>query len=288
MNHLSGAPFKRLLVRVSLAAMLVSCPIARAAESNAADIMPYARQNAIVQRQCGGCHTDALRQGGLSLQHFDATHVDPSLAAMLVSKVTNGYSAKEVNAADNPEAEAKMLALIKIGAMTAGGALPDDRTQLAFVRALSVEAGAEQWHSDSKEDAGTKSLIVTATLLRQLPSTKFEGGRIDMYRLIVDCRMATREGEIKLAWANGVPDEGREIMVAVDGTAAVTHKVEGGRKQGNGTNGPGSTVLQAIPFPSRSLTISNVFSDETIVFSFDSLSAMVRRDLSTCFSHTGK
>ena len=60
-----------------------------------------------------------------------------------------------------------------------------------------------------------------------------------MYRLILTCRIATHEGEIKLAWANGVPEEGREITVGVDGNASLTHRVEGGKKQGNGANGPG-------------------------------------------------
>ena len=65
---------------------------------------------------------------------------------MLISKITNGYSPSEVNAANGAAAEAKLLALIKIKAMTAGGPLPDDTTQLALVRALSAAAvGAEQW-----------------------------------------------------------------------------------------------------------------------------------------------
>jgi hypothetical protein len=102
--------------------------------------MPYAQQTALVKKQCASCHSDALMYGGLSLEHFDASHADPTLAAMLVSKITNGYTPKEVNAANGPEAEAKILALIKIGAMTAGGALPDETTQLAIARALSLDA----------------------------------------------------------------------------------------------------------------------------------------------------
>lgn len=277
---------KTALLRVSLTAALSLCSTARAEDSRVDEIMPYAQQNAVVQKQCASCHTDALMYGGLSLEHFDAAHLDPSLSAMLVSKITNGYSPREVKAANSPELEGKMLALIKKGAMTAGGRLPDDRTQMALVKALSAEAaGAEEWHSDWIEDPLTHSRILTATILRQLPSTKFPEGRIDMYRLILTCRIPTHEGEIKLAWANGVPEEGREITVIVDGNTHFTHKIEGGKKQGNGASGPGATVLNpSTPLPTHSLTINNVFPNETVVFPFENLTQTVRRDLTTCFS----
>jgi hypothetical protein len=110
-----------------------------------------------------------------------------------------------------------------------------------------------------------------------------------MYRLILTCRTATHEGEIKLAWANGVPEEGRQITVAVDGNAPFSHKVEGGKKQGNGANGPGATILYPnpttkVPLPTKSLTISNLFPDETVVFPFSMLDPAVRQDLSSCFA----
>lgn len=80
----------RIGLRVSVAAIFGACAVARAAEPSADQIMPYARQNAVVKKQCGSCHSDALTYGGLSLEHFDAAYADPSLAAMLVSKITNG------------------------------------------------------------------------------------------------------------------------------------------------------------------------------------------------------
>jgi len=277
---------KTLLFHISLTTVLSLYPTGRAEDLQAADIMPYAQQNAVVKKQCASCHTDALMYGGLSLEHYDATHSDPSLSAMLVSKITNGYSPSEVNAATSQALEGKMLALIKKGAITAGGPLPDEKIQMALVRALSIEAaGAEEWHSNWTEDPQTHSRIFTATILRQLPSTKFPEGRIDMYRLIVACRIPSREGEIKLAWANGVPEEGREIIVEADGKTPFAHKIEGGKKQGNGANGPGATVLSPnTPLPTHSLTIRNVFPDETVVFPFENLSETVRRDLTTCFS----
>jgi hypothetical protein len=264
-----------------LTAALSLHPTARAAE-----IMPAAQQNSVVKKYCAGCHSDALMYGGLSVQHFDAGHPEPAVAAMLVSKLTAGHSPEEVNAADSA---ATILGFMKTGAMGAAGlGVPDEPTQVAFVKALTAEAaGAEEWDSRSKEKPE-----LTATILRQLPSTKF-AGKIDMYRLILTCRATTHEGEIKLAWANGVPEEGREMTVAVDGKAPFTHKVDGGKKQGNGANGPGATILYPnpetnMPFPTQILTIKNVFPDETVVFPFDSLSQTVRRDFSTCFTTAAK
>src|SRR5437763_8400034 len=52
--------------------------------------MPVAEQNALVAKYCAVCHTDAAMNGGLSLQHYDAAKRDPSLAAMMLSKLANG------------------------------------------------------------------------------------------------------------------------------------------------------------------------------------------------------
>jgi hypothetical protein len=47
-----------------------------------------------------------------------------------------------------------------------------------------------------------------------------------------------------------------------------------GAKKADGTEnttGPAATVLKAIQLPTRTLTISSLFPDETVVFSFDGL-----------------
>jgi hypothetical protein len=166
--------------------------------------------------------------------------------------------------------------------------VPDDTTQVAFAKALSGEAaGADEWNS-----SGETGRILTAAIVREHASAK-RAGDTDMYRLILTCRMATHEGEIKLAWANGVPDEGRQITVTVDGKTPFTHIADGGKKQGNGTHGPGATVLYPnaaakMALPTRSLSIADVFGEETVVFPFDNLSPTVRRDLSACFSGADK
>ena len=78
------------LTAVYLAAVLNLGFSARAEESKGTAIMPAAQQNAVVQKYCGSCHSDALMYGGLSVEHFDAVHSEPSLAAMLVSKLRTG------------------------------------------------------------------------------------------------------------------------------------------------------------------------------------------------------
>lgn len=247
-------------------------------------MMPAAQQNAVVQKYCGSCHSDALMYGGLSVEHFDAAHADPTVAAMLVSKLTNGHTPRDVEAAaQSSDGDAAILRMMRASAMgAAGNGVPDDATQVAFAKALSAEAaGAEEWNS------GGEKAVVTAAIVREHASAK-RSGDTDMYRLILTCRMATHEGEIKLAWANGVPDEGRQITVGVDGTALFMHTVEGGKKQGNGTHGPGATILypdpaSSWPLPRRILSVANVFGQETVIFPLDTLNPTIRRDLSTCF-----
>ena len=52
--------------------------------------MPAAEQNGLVKQYCAVCHTDKARNGGLSLQHYDAAKRDPALAAMMFSKLNAG------------------------------------------------------------------------------------------------------------------------------------------------------------------------------------------------------
>jgi len=80
---------------------------------------------------------------------------------------------------------------------------------------------------------------------------------------------------------------GRIVSAVVDGKASVTYKIEGTEKMGNGTagtSGPGSVILRAMPLPAHTLTISNVFPDQSVVFAFDRMTPDQRRMLSACFA----
>jgi len=238
------------------------------------DTMPVAEQNALVHRQCAFCHNDARMAGGFSLDHFDAGRPDPSLVAMLLSKLTR-LSLEQVEAAQNDsDAAALVVDRLKTGAMGAAGrGVPERATQEALVSALSAEsAGAMNW------TVITQGPLLTAGILRQLPSTTHPGDT-DMFRLRLTCNADTREAEIQVGWADWTPEEGRPMSVGVDGNAPLTLKAEGGKKQGNQVRGPGSVILP-IPLPAQTLTISNALPDETVVFPLGSLPKSVRE----CFA----
>jgi hypothetical protein len=292
MESISSASTRRTIAAAAaLAAGLTAGPPA-AFPAPAGEAMPAAQQVALVKKQCVVCHNDAQRQGLLSLEHFDAAHPDPSLTAMLVSKLTGGLSPTQVEAAQHDQVIAALVAgRMKSGAMGAAGlGVPDSATQDGLLRALSASSvGASGWSVNQTHDPATQAPILTASILRETPST-IRAEDTDMYRLTLTCRGA-HEAEMLLTWANGAPAEGRPFTVAVDGQAPLTFTAEGGEKQGNGKGGPGGVVLHpasgnagAISLPARTLTISNVFPDETVVFPFGDLTRTVKQVFSTCFS----
>lgn len=219
--------------------------------------MPVAQQNALVQKYCAVCHTDAMPNGRLSLQSFDVAHADPGIAAMLASKLR-----------DNA-----------LGA--SGQALPDRDTQKAFLEAMSAAgAGSDSWRITRQPAQLTASIVKT----QAAPG----GGKPNLYRLSVTCRSDTREGEMELTWAPGVPQSGQVMSATVDGSSpAFTRRIEGKEPMGNGqpgTSDPGGVVLPRMPLPERTLTISSVFGGESAEFSFGGLKAADRAELAACFS----
>ncbi|MDE3154094.1 MAG: DUF1592 domain-containing protein [Acidobacteriota bacterium] len=65
-------------------------PVRAAAPAAAPGAMPVKQQNALVQQYCVGCHDDAQMTGGLSLEKFDAAHLDAHVAALMVRKLKAG------------------------------------------------------------------------------------------------------------------------------------------------------------------------------------------------------
>ena len=257
-----NTPMQRLIF---IMAIIAAGSIA-ATNATASDAMPVAQQNALVQRYCAVCHTDAFPNGRLSLEHFDAAHPDPGVAAMMASKLRN----KALGASGQP--------------------LPDRAIQDALLSALTAEAaGADTWIVNRTHDPVTQAPLLTASFVQEVPAAATSGaGDPDLYRLILTCRVDTREAEMQVAWSPGVPKNGQAMSVTVDGEATLTYNVEGNEQMGNGqagTSGPGAAVLpSAMPLPDRTLTVGNLFPGETVVFPFDSLIQSVRKSLSACFS----
>jgi len=223
--------------------------------ASASNAMPVAQQNALVGKYCAVCHTDAIPNGGLSLQHFDAARPDPGLMAMVVSKL----KAKALGASGQP--------------------LPDKMTQDLLQSTLAVESfGAERWVVDRQ------AAVLTANVVAATPSTKSDGDP-DLFRLTLTCHTDTHQGGMQVAWSPGVPKSGQMISAVVDGGTPVTSKIEGVEKMGNGQageSGPGAVQL-GLPLPAKQLAVSNIFGDETVLFPFEGLSESARQGLSVCF-----
>ena len=247
----------------------------------AAELMPAAQQNALVQKYCAVCHTDASRNGGLSLEHFDAAQAAPSLTAMLLSKLTGGVSLKVAgHAGEDPTATALVNRKMKGGAMGAAGLPTPDKAVIdALIHAFAVaSARAGEWTVERAKDK------LTASILRELPSAK-SPGEAEAYRLIVSCDAATKEGSLQLAWSP-VPQSG-SLAASVDLRTPVKFRVEGSEKMGNGSgailHGLAAVMLPGLPLPAESLTITDLFPGETVTFPFAHLPKDARRALRSCF-----
>jgi hypothetical protein len=208
---------------VTLAAVVVGF---LATPALAGELMPPAQQNALVQKYCAVCHTDATKNGGLSLEHFDAAQAPPSLTAMLLSKLTGGVPLRIAREApSDPSATALLDRKMRSGAMGAAGIpIPDKPTIDALIHAFTVQsAGAMNW-TIARSKGAASALTLTASILQEVPSTK-DSNEAEVYRLIVSCNPATQEGEVQLAWSP-VAQNGT-LAASVDGKAAIPFRVEG-------------------------------------------------------------
>jgi hypothetical protein len=239
----------------------LAIPIARAS-----DAMPVAQQNALVRQYCAVCHTDAAKNGGLSLEHYDAAQANPALAAMLLSKLQNGA----------------------MGA--AGVGIPDKAIQDPWVAATAAQAErAKDWSVIRTLSPDSKLPILTASIVRDVAPRKREQGApvyqdAPVYRLSLSCNAASRQGEIQLAWSPE-PQTNRTFSVMADGNAAIPHKLEGKEeKMGNGAgtfSGVAAATLHT-PLAEKTLTITDLFPGETVVFPLADLDQDIRRQLAVC------
>ena len=223
--------------------------------------MPPAEQNALVKRYCTVCHTDASKNGGLSLEHYDAGHRNPALAAMMLSKLNDGA----------------------MGA--AGNGVPDHAAQQAWLESTKEQAArAKDWFV-SREDE-----VVSASIVREVPPRKPGSSDAPLYRLIILCNPSTALGEMQLTWSPQ-PQTGRTMSASVDGNAPVEYKIEGKESMGNGgtlQSGHASVVLSSgrgakVALPNQSLTIRDLFPREAVEFPLADLDQKARSELRTCF-----
>lgn len=222
--------------------------------------MPPAQQNALVKQYCAVCHTDAARNGGLSLEHYDAAKRDPALAAMILSK-------------------------LNAGAMGAAGiGVPNKAAQEAWLASTKEQAvGADEWFV-SRADG-----VVSASIVRKAPPRRSEVRDSPVYRVEIACNTSSGVGEMQLTWSPE-PRTGSAMTATADGGASVEYGIEGKESMGNGAtvqSGHASIALSddaKLSFPNRTLTIRGLFPGETIEFPFSDLDANIRTELSACFS----
>lgn len=229
--------------------------------SPARGAMPAAEQNALVQQYCAVCHSDSVRNGGLSLQHYDAAKRDPVLAAMILSKLHNGA----------------------MGA--AGKGVPDKAAQQAWLESTTEQAsGARKWFV-TRQDG-----VVSAGIVREAPARRPGSADLPVYRIQVTCNPSTRAGEMQLTWSPQA-QSGRTMTASVDGTAPIEFPIDGRESMGNGgtaQSGQASLILSdgqggRLKLANRSLTIDGLFPAETIEFPFSDLNQKTRAELRQCF-----
>lgn len=223
--------------------------------------MPTDEQNALVKKYCAVCHTDAAKNGGLSLEHYDAARHDPGLAAMILSKLNNGA----------------------MGA--AGNGMPDKAAQQAWLGATKEQAvRAEEWFV-SREGG-----MMSAGMVREVPPRKPGLTDAPVYRLLMLCTPSTGSSEMQLTWSPE-PQTGRPMTVSIDGNPPVEYRIEGKESMGNGAtvqSGHASAVLHSgkggkLALPTHSLIVRDLFPGETVEFPFGDLDKKAYSELGKCF-----
>lgn len=153
--------------------------------------------------------------------------------------------------------------------------------------------GADDWNIERRMDAAANAPLLTASTLQEMPSAD-SPGEAEAYRLIASCNSVTKEGEVQLAWSPA-PQRGN-LGVSVDGSASTAYRVEGSERMGNDSavilNGLPSLALSetkrggsrtGLQFPVESMTIRELFSGESVMFSFGDLPKDARQEFDACF-----
>jgi hypothetical protein len=240
----------RSLTRAAFGAAVVtgalSLPLAaQQAVRPAIDVMSVAQENELVKTRCVTCHNNRQRKGGLSFETFDAAHLDPSVARMMMIKVADD------------------------GAMMAAGAqAPDRQTVDAFVGALAAGISrtapvSTGWTVDLTVDPLTPDRghsFVTARAVQEVPLPT-DARSSAVYQLTLSCNGAVRRANVQLLTytkaAPGVPLLPRSTPVAPS---------------------------LASPLSADALNVRDLFPGEQVAFPIGRLSPMLRDLFSWCFA----
>ena len=219
---------------------------------------------------------------------------------MMLSKITSGTALATVNAAGHDAAALATLEKgMKTGAINASGnGVPDKATVDGLVAAFTAQsAGASNWSVQRSKDRSTSTEVITASIVRELPSTAAAGraagteARDVPPGAHVQCRHA-RRGD-----AGGMVAGASEACwwSAYDGQPATRlhgggHRADGERHRSDDRT---SSVRvrqapparrRAPPVPARTLTVSELFPGETVTFPFDELTGAARQSLFLAWS----
>ena len=167
----------------------------------------------------------------------------------------------------------------------AGLGIPDPATRDAWVAATAAQAErAKGWTVIRTEAPGSKAPVLTASIVRDVAPRKRDTDA-PVYRLTLACNIASHKGEIQLTWSPA-PQTNRTFSVSADGNAGIPNRLEGREeKMGNGTaltTGFATAMLNA-SLPEKTLTITDLFPGETVVFPLGELDQVDRRQLAVCF-----
>jgi hypothetical protein len=181
-----------------------------------------------------------------------------------------------------------LLSKLRNGAMGAAGlGIPDPQTREAWVAAtVEQAAGAENWTVIRAERPASNGSILSASLVREVQLRKASKDA-PLYRLSMTCDKTSRQGEIQLTWSPE-PQTNRAFLVSVDGQTGLAHMLAGQEKMGNGTAGTSgrASAILLTPLPTKSLSITDLFEGETVVFPVDALNRHAWQELAACFQRS--
>jgi hypothetical protein len=236
-----GVIFAAAALAASLISRLAAAPQAPVPQTGG--VMSSEQQNLLVKKRCVTCHNDVQRKGGLSLVQFDAMKPDPSVARMMLVKVTQD------------------------GAMAAaGGPVPERETVDAFANGLSSVVGrtaqdSNGWTVDLTVDPmtpGRGHSLVTARFVREAPSP-VDSRASAVYQLSLSCNGAVRRAGIQVS----------------------TYTKAGSDAPAIARPTPTATTL-AWPRAADTLKVSDLFPGESVVFPIGTLSPTLRDLFSWC------